>query len=67
MQSRAVFTIRGHLERQANSNGKKYLSASKMPALEFGTGKAEDDALSELQLSICTEDKNQRSHFKKTD
>jgi len=48
MQSNAVFTILGHFDRHANSNGKKYLSASKIPDLAFGTGKAEEDALSAL-------------------
>lgn len=48
-QSSAVFTILGHFEQQANSNGKKYRSASTKFALAFGVGRAaDDDAVSAL-------------------
>ena len=47
-QSRAVTTIRGHLDWQASSNGKKYLSASIYGCFPFGGGSA-DEGLSSLQ------------------
>ena len=47
-QSNAVFTILGHFDWQASSNGKKYLSASTKPALAFGSGRAAEELLSML-------------------
>ena len=46
-QSRAVTTIRGHLDWQASSNGRKYLSASINGCLPLGGGRA-DEGLSSL-------------------
>lgn len=40
-QSNATLTIRAHFDWQANSNGRKYLSASTKPAF-FGCGRADD-------------------------
>ena len=48
-QSRAVTTIWGHLDWQASSNGKKYLSASIYGCFPFGGGSAEE-GLSSLQI-----------------
>ena len=47
-QSRAVFTIRAHFDWHANSNGRKYLSASISPDSVFGNGKAEEAPSSTL-------------------
>lgn len=46
-QSRAVTTILGHLDWQASSNGRKYLSASINGCFPLGGGRA-DDGLSLL-------------------
>lgn len=48
-QSSAVTIIRGHLDLQASSNGKKYLSASIKGCFPLGGGRA-DDGLSSLQI-----------------
>lgn len=48
-QSSAVTIIRGHLDLQASSNGKKYLSASIKGCFPFGGGRA-DDGLSSLKI-----------------
>lgn len=45
-QSREAFTILGHFERHANSNGRKYLSASMWPDFALGTGNAAEPPLS---------------------
>lgn len=42
MQSIAVITIRGDLDCVASSKGKKYFSASKLPAFDLGRGKQDE-------------------------
>lgn len=49
-QSSEVLTILGHFDRQASSNGRKYLSAFIKFDLALGAGRADDaDLLSALQ------------------
>lgn len=48
----AVITIRGDLDCVASSKGKKYFSASKLPAFDFGSGKQEDAFASSLETNL---------------
>lgn len=54
IQSIAVITILGDLDCVASSKGRKYFSASKLPALDFGKGRQEDSFASSLKYSNNT-------------
>lgn len=52
-QSREVLTIRGHFDWHANSNGRKYLSASMKLALDLTGGKVLEPALPSPGGGLC--------------